>query len=72
MKVYVFSEQSYPDAWFPDADSLRVNLPSKHCDPQIASRLYNRYLDEWMLADDLGLNIIVNEHHATATCSPED
>ncbi|MGE0038252.1 MAG: LLM class flavin-dependent oxidoreductase [Xanthobacteraceae bacterium] len=68
MKVYAFSEQSYPDAWFPEADSLRVNLPSKHCDPEIASRLYNRYLDEWMLADELGLNIIVNEHHATATC----
>ncbi len=68
MKVYSFSEQSYPDAWFEDAESLRVNLPNEHCDPEIASRLYNRYLDEWMLADELGLNIIVNEHHATATC----
>ena len=68
MKVYSFSEQSYPDAWFEDAESLRVSLPNQHCDPEIASRLYNRYLDEWMLADELGLNIIVNEHHATATC----
>lgn len=68
MKVYSFSEQSYPDAWFPDAESLRVSLPNRHCDPQVASRLYNRYLDEWMLADELGLNIIVNEHHSTATC----
>ena len=68
MKVYAFTEQSYPDAWFEDAESLRVNLPNKYCDPEIASRLYNRYLDEWMLADELGLNIIVNEHHATATC----
>ena len=68
MKVYSFSEQSYPDAWFEDAESLRVSLPNQHCDPEIAARLYNRYLDEWMLADELGLNIIVNEHHATATC----
>ena len=68
MKVYSFSEQSYPDAWFEDAESLRVNLPNGHCDPEVAARLYNRYLDEWMLADELGLNIIVNEHHATATC----
>jgi len=68
MKFYSFSEQSYPDAWFKDADSLRVSLPNRHCDPEVASRLYNRYLDEWMLADELGLNIIVNEHHATATC----
>src|SRR5262245_912099 len=68
MKFYSFTEQSYPDAWFKDADSLRVSLPNRHCDPEVASRLYNRYLDEWMLADELGLNIIVNEHHATATC----
>jgi alkanesulfonate monooxygenase SsuD/methylene tetrahydromethanopterin reductase-like flavin-dependent oxidoreductase (luciferase family) len=68
MKLYSFTEQSYPDAWFKDAESLRVSLPSRHCDPEVASRLYNRYLDEWMLADELGLNIIVNEHHATATC----
>jgi alkanesulfonate monooxygenase SsuD/methylene tetrahydromethanopterin reductase-like flavin-dependent oxidoreductase (luciferase family) len=68
MKVYSFSEQSYPDAWFEDAESLRVSLPNRHCDPETAARLYNRYLDEWMLADELGLNIIVNEHHATATC----
>ena len=68
MKFYSFTEQSYPDAWFPDAESLRVSLPNRHCDPQVASCLYNRYLDEWMLADELGLNIIVNEHHATATC----
>jgi len=68
MKVYSFSEQSYPDAWFEDAESLRVSLPNRHCDPEMAARLYNRYLDEWMLADELGLNIIVNEHHATATC----
>src|SRR5262249_42875075 len=68
MKFYSFTEQSYPDAWFKEADSLRVSLPNRHCDPEVASRLYNRYLDEWMLADELGLNIIVNEHHATATC----
>jgi beta-glucosidase/6-phospho-beta-glucosidase/beta-galactosidase len=59
MKVYSFSEQSYPDAWFEDAESLRVSLPNQHCDPEVAARLYNRYLDEWMLADELGLNIIV-------------
>src|SRR5262249_60848259 len=46
----------------------RVRRPNRHCDPEGAARLYNRYLDEWMLADELGLNIIVNEHHATATC----
>jgi len=68
MKFYSFTEQCYPDAWTAGAESLRVSLPNRLCDPEVASRLYNRYLDEWMLADELGLNIIVNEHHSTATC----
>ena len=31
-------------------------------------KLLNRYLDEFCLADEVGLDIMVNEHHATATC----
>ena len=34
----------------------------------MAHRLYNRYIDEWMLADELGFDIMLNEHHSTATC----
>ena len=30
--------------------------------------LYHRYLDEWLIADDLGLDIMINEHHQTPTC----
>jgi alkanesulfonate monooxygenase SsuD/methylene tetrahydromethanopterin reductase-like flavin-dependent oxidoreductase (luciferase family) len=66
MQFYWFTEQPYPEAW--DADSLRVNLPNRECDPVIAAEHYNRHLDEWMLADELGLNIMINEHHSTATC----
>jgi alkanesulfonate monooxygenase SsuD/methylene tetrahydromethanopterin reductase-like flavin-dependent oxidoreductase (luciferase family) len=47
---------------------LRINFPQYHCDPIVAGQLLNRYLDEYLLADELGLNIMVNEHHATATC----
>jgi alkanesulfonate monooxygenase SsuD/methylene tetrahydromethanopterin reductase-like flavin-dependent oxidoreductase (luciferase family) len=68
MRVYHFSEQPYPEAWLPGADSLRVSLPNQLCDPEVASRLLNRYLDEWCLADELGFDIMVNEHHSTATC----
>ena len=67
MRVYHFSEQPYPDAWLPGQD-LRVTLANKHCDPQVAADLYHRYQDEWMLADELGFDIMVNEHHATSTC----
>lgn len=68
MKIYHFTEQPYPPAWEQGAKSLRVNLPNAVCDPHVASDLYNRYLDEWMLADELGINIMINEHHSTATC----
>ncbi len=67
MKIWHFSEQAYHPAWkIPGA--LRVTFPQYHCDPVEAGQLLNRYLDEYLLADELGLNIMVNEHHATATC----
>jgi hypothetical protein len=31
-------------------------------------RLLNRYLDEFAYVDACGLDIMVNEHHSTATC----
>jgi alkanesulfonate monooxygenase SsuD/methylene tetrahydromethanopterin reductase-like flavin-dependent oxidoreductase (luciferase family) len=68
MRVFHFTEQPYPDAWKSGVDSLRVTLPNEMCDPQIAADLYHRYHDEWMLADELGFDIMVNEHHSTATC----
>lgn len=67
MRIYHFSEEPYPDAWSPELPTLRVTLPSEMCDPEKAHILYQRYLDEWMLADELGYDIMVNEHHATAT-----
>lgn len=68
MRVFHFSEQPYPDAWLPEYPSLKVDTPNFLCDPKIAADLFHRYQDEWMLADELGINIMVNEHHATATC----
>jgi len=68
MRVYHFTEQPYPEVWAEHSDTLRVTLESKHLDPELASDLYHRYYDEWVLADELGLDIMVNEHHQTATC----
>src|SRR5713226_6601525 len=68
MKIYQFTEQPYPDAWADHGGSLRVNLPNRKCDPKIAADLFHRYYDEWMLADELGFDIMLNEHHQTATC----
>jgi len=68
MRVFYFTEQAYPDAWALPDQSLRITLPNRHCEPQVAHDLYKRYHDEWVLADDLGYNIMVNEHHSTPTC----
>ena len=68
MRVYHFTEQPYPNAWKDHTGSLRVNLPNGKLDPKIAADLYHRYYDEWLVADDVGLDIMVNEHHQTSTC----
>src|SRR5271166_1778298 len=69
MKVWHFSEMAYHPAWPELQDSYRVVIPNRLYDPKIGADLYHRYLDEWALCDELGINIMTNEHHATATCA---
>src|SRR6266550_7661089 len=68
MRVYQFTEQPYYPVWNDHNGSLRVNLPNRKLDPKIAADLLHRYYDEWLLADELGYDIMLNEHHQTATC----
>jgi len=69
MQAWHFTEMPYPHLPpLDDIPSIRVTLPNKHFDPKIGADLYNRYLDEHVIADELGLNIMLNEHHQTATC----
>ncbi|MBV8577048.1 MAG: LLM class flavin-dependent oxidoreductase, partial [Acetobacteraceae bacterium] len=68
MRVYHFTEQPYPDAWTGHSGTLRVTYPNRRLNPVVAADLFHRYYDEWMLADELGLDVMVNEHHQTATC----
>lgn len=68
MRVYHFTEQAYFPTWNDHSGSLRVNLPNRKMDPKVAGDLLHRFYDEWMLADELGLDIMLNEHHQTATC----
>src|SRR5881628_583203 len=46
------------------ADSVRASLPNKYCDPKIAADLFEEVIDEFLLCDDLGLNVLAIEHHA--------
>src|SRR5712692_5960508 len=70
MRVWYFSEMAYHPAWEEGLKrgSLRVVLPNSNYDPQIGHRLLNRYLDEFRLCDEVGLDVMVNEHHSTSTC----
>lgn len=68
MKVWHSSENPYPPAWTADPETVRVTLPNRHFDPEVGARLINEYLDQWALCDEVGLNIMVNEHHSTSTC----
>src|ERR1700740_577924 len=69
MQVWHFSEMAYHPSWPQLGDSYRVTIPSRLFDPKVGADLYHRYLDEWALCDELGINIMTNEHHATATCA---
>ena len=69
MQAWWFTEDCYP--YLPKSEtyrSIRVDLPNIHCDPEVASDLYNQYLDLWCACDEIGLEIMLNEHHQTATC----
>jgi alkanesulfonate monooxygenase SsuD/methylene tetrahydromethanopterin reductase-like flavin-dependent oxidoreductase (luciferase family) len=58
--VYPFVPQDVLDR----ADSVRASLPNKYCDPKIAADLFEECLDEYLLCDDLGVNVVSIEHHS--------
>ena len=58
--VYPFVAQKVLD----EADSVRASLPNHYCDPKIAADLFEECLDEHLLCDELGVNIVSIEHHS--------
>lgn len=69
MDAYYFSEMAFHPAWEAGGERLRNDIPNRLYDPVEGHKLYNRFLDEYALCDELGLNVMLNEHHSTATCS---
>ena len=53
-----------PQQVLDEADSVRASLPNKYCEPRIAADLFEEAIDEFLLCDDLGLNVLAVEHHA--------
>jgi hypothetical protein len=45
-----------------------VSLPNRTYDPQKGAALYDHCIDEWLIAEDEGVEIMLNEHHQIATC----
>jgi len=67
MNSWYFSEQSYHPAW-QIPGSTKINTPSAPVDPEVAHQLLADFIQECILCDKLGINIMVNEHHASYTC----
>jgi alkanesulfonate monooxygenase SsuD/methylene tetrahydromethanopterin reductase-like flavin-dependent oxidoreductase (luciferase family) len=68
--TYVFTEMPYP--YLPPAAMMannRISVPNSYYDPDTGYELYKKYLDIYAAADELGLDVMVNEHHTTATCT---
>lgn len=69
MRFFHFSEMPYPYVP-PEVEEahggLKYFLPNRYYDPVLGHDLYQRYLDEYELADQLGFNLMVNEHHQSA------
>jgi alkanesulfonate monooxygenase SsuD/methylene tetrahydromethanopterin reductase-like flavin-dependent oxidoreductase (luciferase family) len=57
---YPFVPQEVLDA----ADSVRASLPNQYCDPKIAADLFAEVIDEFLLCDELGMNVLAIEHHS--------
>src|SRR6202451_3973754 len=71
MDAWFHCENPYP--FVPDdvldaSDSVRASLPNRYCDPKVAAQLFEETLDEYLLCDELGLNITSSEHHAGINC----
>ena len=71
-QYYYFTEQpytGYDPAIQDDYPALRLTLPNSLYDPKLASDLYNRYHDEYQVADEAGFDgIMINEHHTAPFC----
>jgi alkanesulfonate monooxygenase SsuD/methylene tetrahydromethanopterin reductase-like flavin-dependent oxidoreductase (luciferase family) len=71
MQTWYLNENPYPFVpphVLDDAESVRGSLPNKYCDPKVAADLFQEALDEYLLCDDIGINVVSNEHHAGINC----
>ena len=72
LDVYYFTEMPYhyiTDELAEQWPSLRLTFPNSYFDPNKATDLFKRYLDEFQYAEDVGFHgLMINEHHNTPSC----
>src|SRR5690349_6002285 len=72
MHLMYFTEQpmsAYPEQAGRDFGATALMFSNKHFDPVAGSRLYNNYIEQYMLAEEVGIDgIMLNEHHNAPFC----
>ncbi len=72
MHLMYFTEQpmsTYPEQAARDAGNTALMLSNQHFDPVEGSRLYNERIEEYLLAEEVGVDgIMLNEHHNAPFC----
>lgn len=65
-RTYYFTEMPYPH--IPSEEfvhTIRTTMPNRWFDPDAGHDAYHKYFDLVMAADEVGLDVMFNEHHAT-------
>src|SRR5258708_32246132 len=72
MHLMYFTEQpmsAYSEQAGRDFGATALMFPNANFDPVAGSRLYNNYIEQYMLAEDAGIDgIMLNEHHHAPFC----
>ncbi len=72
MHLMYFTEQpmsTYPEQAGRDAGNTALLISNEHFDPVEGSRLYNERIEEYLLAEEVGVDgIMLNEHHNAPFC----
>ena len=72
MHLMYFTEQpmsAYPAQEGLDFGATALMFSNKHFDPVAGSRLYNEFIEQYMLAEEVGIDgIMLNEHHNAPFC----
>jgi len=73
MLIGHFTEQPWQDntTGLMGTQSLDLSISNGVYDPKVGAKLYNRYLDEKVYAEEMGFDaLMLNVHHSTPFCMP--